>query len=78
MGPRVVIVSLVDPLRQLSERLRVTLDLVEFGFEMKRASLRRQFPAASDEELSLRLTAWAGDRPGDGEGVPVSWPRRPR
>ena len=68
----------MDTSHQLSERLRLTLELVDLGFEMKAASLRRQFPSDSEERLATRLAEWTGDRPGDADGIPVPWPRKSR
>jgi hypothetical protein len=64
---------LPDELRALSERLRTALALHNDGVAMKRAQLRRQDRAASEEEITMRLAAWLRTRPGaalgDAEGI---------
>jgi len=64
---------------RLAENLRITFALHEAGVAMMRQNLRRRFPDATDEEIEDRLRAWLRERPGaehgDGEGVPVAWPR---
>lgn len=56
-----------------SRRLRTALALHEDGVAMKRAQLRRQNRAASDEEIARRLSEWLRTRPGathgDAEGT---------
>ena len=39
-------------------RLRLALQMMEEGFAMQRAHLRRRHPDASDEELESLLRAW--------------------
>jgi hypothetical protein len=62
----------------LAQRLRTTLDLCELGESMRRTQLRREHPAATDEEIEARLVAWLHTRPGaehgDAWGRPISWP----
>ena len=41
-----------------SERLRAALQLMATGFRLKRASLRRQHPDATLEELEAMFQAW--------------------
>jgi hypothetical protein len=53
-----------EVLRALSERLRTALALYESGIAMKRAQLRRQDGAASEEEIARRFTEWLHARPG--------------
>jgi hypothetical protein len=64
---------LPDELRAPSERLRTALALYKDGVAMKRAQLRRQDRAASEEEITLRFVAWLRTRPGaalgDAEGI---------
>ena len=43
---------------------RTTLDLFEAGVAMKRQSLRRSHPDATDEEIEQRLRQWLHERPG--------------
>jgi hypothetical protein len=53
-----------DELRALAARLRTALSLHESGVAMKRAQLRRQDRAASEEEIARRLALWLRTRPG--------------
>jgi hypothetical protein len=57
----------------LSRRLRTALALYESGMAMKRAQLRRQHGAASEQEIARYLAAWLRTRPGalfgDAEGI---------
>jgi hypothetical protein len=41
-----------------AERMREAFELFEEGVAMKRQSLRRQFPAASEAELEAKLLDW--------------------
>lgn len=60
-------------------RLRLAIEMFEVGESMKRQSLRRENPQASDAEIERMLVAWLHHRPGaehgDAEGVPGTWPR---
>lgn len=61
------------------DRLRLALDLYVTGEAIMRQNLRREFPSASEEEISDRLGAWLRKRPGaehgDAVGKPGEWPR---
>ena len=63
-----------------AQRLRIALDLFEFGTDMMRQKLRRETPDATQDEIQARLVAWLQERPGaelgDGVGRPAHWPRR--
>ena len=63
-----------------AQRLRIALDLFEFGTDMMRQKLRREAPEATDDEIQARLVAWLQERPGaelgDGAGRLGRWPRR--
>ena len=63
-----------------AQRLRLALDLFEFGTDMMRQKLRREHPDATEDEIQARLVAWLQERPGaelgDGVGRPGRWPRR--
>ncbi|MFL5408963.1 MAG: hypothetical protein ACJ79O_24350 [Myxococcales bacterium] len=63
-----------------ADRLRAALDLHQFGKAMMRECLRREHPEKGDVELDDLLRRWLEERPGaeqgDGDGRPVSWPRR--
>jgi hypothetical protein len=58
------------------ERLGWMLALCDFGIELQRQNIRREFPDADEEDVARRLRAWLRDRPGaefgDGEGRPVT------
>ena len=56
MAPR----SMTD----ITAAFRTTLDLFEAGVAMKRQSLRRSHPDATDEEIEQRLRQWLHERPG--------------
>jgi hypothetical protein len=62
------------------ERLRTTFELIDVAERMLRQRVRREFPDISDQALEARISAWYERRPGaefgDGEGIPVAWPRR--
>ena len=62
-----------EALAVLSRRLRTALALYESGLAIKRAQLRREDGAASEEEIGPRLAAWLQTRPGapfcDSEGI---------
>lgn len=70
----------MDPL-PASERLRVAFDLYDLGEDMLRQRFRREHPELSADAIEARVDAWRLRRPGaelgDGEGVPVPWPRAP-
>lgn len=61
-----------DDSRAVAARLRTALLLFDSGVAMKRAQLRRQDPAAAEEEIARRLAVWLRTRPGalhgDAEG----------
>lgn len=63
-----------------ADRLRAALDLHQFGKAMMRECLRREHPEKGDVEIDDLLRRWLEERPGaeqgDGDGRPVSWPRR--
>ena len=67
-----------DSADALAARLRTALDLCEMGESMRRAQLRREHPAATDDEIEALLITWLETRPGaehgDGWGRPISWP----
>lgn len=69
-------------LSEEAERFVLALDLYETGEAMLRQRLRRENPAADDEELEQAIEAWLCRRPGaesgDADGIMGSWPRRPR
>lgn len=47
-----------------AQKLRLALDLFEAGVEMKRVSLRREWPGATESEIRAKLQAWLLERPG--------------
>jgi hypothetical protein len=62
-----------ETLRVLSQKLRTALALYDSGLAMKRAQLRREDRAVSEEEIDRRLSAWLHTRPGapfgDSDGI---------
>jgi hypothetical protein len=64
----------------IGERLIQTFEMFEFGVEMMAANLRRRHPDATPERIEQLLEAWLAVRPGaeagDGDGTPVSFPKR--
>jgi hypothetical protein len=61
--------------RSIPDAFRATLDLFEAGLDLMRQNLRRNHPAASDEEIERLLGEWLVHRPGaefgDCPGRPV-------
>jgi len=51
-----------------AERLRLVLDLYEFGERMQRSRLRRERPQASDDEIEDAIRSWRLSRPGAPHG----------
>ena len=49
---------------EVAAAFRTTVDLFEAGVAMKRQSLRRSHPDASEEEIERRLRRWLHERPG--------------
>lgn len=50
------------------EKFRVVFDMCEAGVQMYRQRMRRENPAASDEEIEARVAAWLrrpSGEPGD-------------
>lgn len=50
--------------RDLADRLLVAADLWETGVAIRRQSLRREYPAASEAAIDRLLTMWLQERPG--------------
>lgn len=48
--------------------LAPALELFGLGVEIMRQNLRRQYPGATNREISDRLTAWLRTRPGATSG----------
>ncbi|MGP3914135.1 hypothetical protein [Nonomuraea sp. 10N515B] len=46
------------------QRLRLALEMFEFGERMQRARLRRMRPTATDKEIDDAVQRWLLDRPG--------------
>jgi hypothetical protein len=57
-----------------ARRLRVALDMYEFGERMERARLRREEPDATDDEIEQEVRAWRLRRPGAPAGDAVGRP----
>jgi hypothetical protein len=72
-------VSSTDSLT-VGERMRVAFDLYDVGEQLLRQRFRREHPEMSPEAIEARVQEWRLRRPGaelgDGEGVPVEWPRK--
>jgi hypothetical protein len=52
----------------LVERFRVAVDLWATGVSLRRQSIRRDRPHASDREVEMLLNQWLHDRPGAQHG----------
>lgn len=52
----------------LADVFRTTLDLFESGLDLMRQNLRRNHPAATDEEIDRLLGEWLLERPGAQSG----------
>jgi hypothetical protein len=59
---------------QMSRRLRLALDMYEFGERMALANLCRRHPEASDEQIATMLRRWRRERSGAPEGHAVGKP----
>lgn len=46
-----------------ASRLRLALEMMGAGLEMKRLSLQRAYPQEGPEEISLRLATWVQNQP---------------
>jgi Rv0078B-related antitoxin len=57
-----------------ARRLRLALDMYEFGVQMQRARLRRLNPAASEADIDVAVQKWLLTRPGAAEGDGVGKP----
>jgi hypothetical protein len=59
----------------MTDALRTTLDLFDTGIELMLQNLRRNHPAATEQDILRRLRQWLHDRPGaefgDCPGRPV-------
>jgi hypothetical protein len=62
-----VFVSSQEP-SEIAARLRLALDLFAAGEEMKRQSLRRSHPEATEAEIEAMLFRWLRERPGSEAG----------
>jgi signal transduction histidine kinase len=58
MGLASSLARLPAPNTSAAARVREALALFEEGMEMKRRSLKRTFPAASEAELHAKLLRW--------------------
>ena len=54
-----------------AKRFRITLELIDAGFEMMRLNLKRRYPRASASELERKFRSWATARPGAEAGDAV-------
>ena len=44
-----------------SEKARQALEMMRFGIELKRVSLRQRFPGLPEAEVDRKLRAWLAD-----------------
>lgn len=62
----------------VARRMRVALDLFEFGERMLRQRLLRDRPGATQDEIDTAVRAWRthrpGGEPGDAPGRLRPWP----
>ncbi|HMQ21611.1 MAG TPA: hypothetical protein PKE00_03925 [Planctomycetota bacterium] len=71
----------IVPATELSpaQKLRLSLEMFEYGRDMMRQNLRRADPDLDEASIEERLNAWLRTRPGaeqgDGCGRSVAWPR---
>jgi hypothetical protein len=65
----------MPPSDPLVERLYTAFDLWSTGVTLKRQSIRRHHPDASDDEVEAMLNRWLHERPGAESG---DGPRRSR
>ncbi|HCT77506.1 MAG TPA: hypothetical protein DGG94_21395 [Micromonosporaceae bacterium] len=55
-------------------RLRLALEMYEFGEQAQRSRLRRLRPTATDEEIEKAVRAWRVSRPGAPMGDAIGRP----
>ncbi len=53
----------------LAEKLRTAFELLEAGVEMKRASIRRRYPALGSRDVERRVHKWLCERKLPMEGI---------
>ncbi|WP_130343470.1 hypothetical protein [Herbihabitans rhizosphaerae] len=58
----------MDGLTTEAKRLRLALDMYEFGVKMLRQRIRRENPGVSDREVTDEVRAWRHTRPGAENG----------
>ena len=58
-----------------AERLRIALDLHDFGVKLKRQNLRHRFPDSTDQDIEAKLLEWLHTRPGAEHGDGIGKPR---
>ncbi|MFE3541461.1 hypothetical protein ACFXK0_00645 [Nocardia sp. NPDC059177] len=47
-----------------AQRLKLALEMSDFGIQMYRARMRREFPDASEGAVEAKVHAWLLSRPG--------------
>lgn len=47
------------------EKFRLTMELCEMGFELKRQQFRRKHPDASEDEIGQMMAQWTRSKPID-------------
>jgi hypothetical protein len=58
----------------IAKRLRIALDMFEFGEQMQRARLRRLHPDATDDDIEAAIASWLMSRPGAPLGDAIGRP----
>lgn len=61
---------------RVAERVRLALDMYEFGERMARSGLRRRHPGATGEQITRMLAEWRTARPGAPSGDAAGRPSR--
>ncbi len=53
---------------EIAERLRLALEMFDFGVDLYRGTLRRENPGIGKDEIDRRVRAWLRTRPGAEDG----------
>jgi hypothetical protein len=59
--------------KSLARNVALALDMMQSGFDMMRAKLRREHPGEPPAAIEARLMAWRLDRPMDAPGRTMTW-----
>jgi hypothetical protein len=60
----------------VAARLVLAIAMQREGLALMRENIRRAHPDASEREIDRLFEVWLLDRPADGPGEPIQWPRR--